>query len=119
MSSQRNFIELSPSKTNQVSNSLSDSSSSQIEMLSPITAIDILFWIMFSGFLGLLAFLAILKLKKIQDKTLPKLGSNHKIPCYKCHFFHKNSYLQCAVNPEKATTDEAIDCLDYREKKHS
>ncbi|MEA5604923.1 hypothetical protein [Nostoc sp. UHCC 0252] len=37
-------------------------------------------------------------------------------PCKNCHFFHKNSYLKCAVNPDIALTKEAINCSDYSPK---
>lgn len=38
-------------------------------------------------------------------------------PCRKCHFFHKNSYLKCAVNPATALTKEALNCSDYSPRK--
>jgi hypothetical protein len=37
-------------------------------------------------------------------------------PCKNCQFFHKNSYLKCAVNPATALTKEALNCSDYSPK---
>ena len=34
--------------------------------------------------------------------------------CKNCHFFSKNSYLKCAVNPSIVLTKEAIKCCDYQ-----
>ncbi|MEA5624153.1 hypothetical protein [Nostoc sp. UHCC 0251] len=35
-------------------------------------------------------------------------------PCTNCHFFSKNSYLKCAVNPSIVFTKAAISCCDYQ-----
>ncbi|MBD2533938.1 hypothetical protein H6G97_32095 [Nostoc flagelliforme FACHB-838] len=35
-------------------------------------------------------------------------------PCTNCHFFSKNSYLKCAVNPSIFFTKAAISCCDYQ-----
>ena len=38
----------------------------------------------------------------------------NEFPCQNCHFFSKNSYLKCAVNPSIVFTKIAIDCCDYQ-----
>lgn len=35
-------------------------------------------------------------------------------PCKRCHFFHDNLYLKCAVHPTRALTPEARTCQVYR-----
>lgn len=37
----------------------------------------------------------------------------HRIPCSNCIFFTGNYYLQCPGHPDKALTEEAINCADY------
>ena len=36
--------------------------------------------------------------------------------CTKCCFFDNNSYLKCAVHPNKVLKREAQECLDYKKK---
>ena len=36
-----------------------------------------------------------------------------KTPCYHCRYFSNNSYLKCALRPETALTEQAVDCRDY------
>lgn len=43
-----------------------------------------------------------------------KLNNLDGSPCQSCHFFSKNSYLKCAVNPSTVFTKAAIDCCDYQ-----
>lgn len=50
---------------------------------------------------------------KLSDQT-NKLNNLDDYPCQKCHFFSKNSYLKCAVNPSVVFTKAAIDCCDYQ-----
>ncbi|MEA5582855.1 hypothetical protein VB620_16085 [Nodularia harveyana UHCC-0300] len=40
----------------------------------------------------------------------------HQIPCANCQFFTNNYRLKCTVHPSTASTEEAIDCLDYQSK---
>jgi hypothetical protein len=35
-------------------------------------------------------------------------------PCKNCHFFSKNNYLNCAVNPVSVSTKAARNCCDYQ-----
>ena len=46
--------------------------------------------------------------------SLPKIrkGST-QTNCTKCRFFDDNSYLKCAVEPNKVLKKEAQECLDY------
>ena len=46
-----------------------------------------------------------------QNLLSPKL--NQKILCDRCQFFGRNSYLQCAIHPLTAATENAADCVDY------
>ena len=36
-----------------------------------------------------------------------------KTPCCRCRYFSNNSYLKCALHPETALTEQAVDCRDY------
>ncbi len=38
----------------------------------------------------------------------------HEIPCAHCVFFTNDPRLKCPVHPTRAMSEEAIDCLDYR-----
>ncbi len=48
-----------------------------------------------------------------------KLKRLHQIPCHQCAFFTGNYYLKCTIHPQKALTEEAIDCLDLEYKYYS
>ncbi len=37
----------------------------------------------------------------------------HRIPCSGCEFFTGDYRLKCTVRPQIASTEAAIDCLDY------
>lgn len=37
----------------------------------------------------------------------------HRIPCLNCQFFSGNRHLKCALHPNEAMTESAIDCPDY------
>jgi hypothetical protein len=50
---------------------------------------------------------------KSPRQNLLSLKLNQKIPCDRCHFFGRNSYLQCAIHPSTAATENAVDCADY------
>ncbi|MEH2197183.1 hypothetical protein [Nostoc sp.] len=52
-----------------------------------------------------------------QDKNeIVSIKHVQQHPCRSCKFFHKNSYLKCAVNPAIALTKEALNCSDYSPK---
>lgn len=36
-----------------------------------------------------------------------------QVPCRNCQFFSSNPYLQCAVHPGMALTENAVNCSDY------
>lgn len=40
----------------------------------------------------------------------------HQIPCTNCQFFTGDYRLKCTVQPSIASTESAIDCLDYQPK---
>jgi hypothetical protein len=50
--------------------------------------------------------------KVIQISFSPKM--NHKAPCYRCQYFSDNPYVKCALHPDTALTEEAVDCRDYQ-----
>ena len=33
--------------------------------------------------------------------------------CHRCQYFSDNHYLKCALHPENALTEQAVDCRDY------
>ncbi|MBF2085206.1 MAG: hypothetical protein IGS16_11440 [Thermoleptolyngbya sp. C42_A2020_037] len=37
----------------------------------------------------------------------------HKIPCSECRFFTGDYHLKCTVHPERALSEEAMNCADY------
>jgi hypothetical protein len=37
----------------------------------------------------------------------------YQIPCFRCQFFKRNQYLQCAVHPYLVLNKEAVNCPDY------
>jgi hypothetical protein len=52
-------------------------------------------------------------IRKSSEEGFSKIRINHKTPCLKCRYFNNNSYLKCAVQPEKVMTKKAKDCQDY------
>ncbi|MEC4816105.1 MAG: hypothetical protein SAK29_22960 [Scytonema sp. PMC 1069.18] len=40
-----------------------------------------------------------------------------KVPCRNCQYFANNPFLKCAVRPDTALTEEAMNCPDYCPKK--
>jgi len=36
-----------------------------------------------------------------------------KTLCHRCRYFSDNHYLKCALHPETALTEQAVDCRDY------
>ena len=48
-----------------------------------------------------------------------KITSKHlkEVPCRNCQFFAENPYLQCAIHPATALTEQALNCPDYQLKK--
>ncbi|MBV6622587.1 MAG: hypothetical protein KI793_06490 [Rivularia sp. (in: Bacteria)] len=70
--------------------------------------------------MGFLLFLALMialikwcNIRKASEDRSSNIGINRKSPCAKCRYFDNNSYLKCAVQPEKVMTKEAKDCQDY------
>jgi hypothetical protein len=43
-------------------------------------------------------------------QTLRRL---HAVPCTRCSYYTGCYYLKCTVDPYRALTTEAIDCLDF------
>jgi len=55
-------------------------------------------------------------------KRMAALWSEHwerqylkSLPCGRCQYFTNDEFLQCAVNPLQALTDEACHCRDFAE----
>ncbi len=38
---------------------------------------------------------------------------NRKAPCDRCQYFNHNAYLNCALHPTTALTEQSFDCADY------
>ncbi|MEC4805058.1 MAG: hypothetical protein SAJ12_06120 [Jaaginema sp. PMC 1079.18] len=56
------------------------------------------FWTIFSSIRDTVA----------QSKTM------HQIPCSGCQFFTNDYRLKCTIQPTLASTEQAIDCCDFR-----
>lgn len=48
--------------------------------------------------------------------TVTNAKRMHQIPCAYCVFFTNDHRLKCPVHPKRAMSDEAIGCVDYRER---
>ena len=57
------------------------------------------------------------KLEKASRKKSIQIEFDSKVVCHKFHFYSRNCYLKCAVNPDKVLTEQAESCQDYRAKK--
>ncbi|WP_066381293.1 MULTISPECIES: hypothetical protein [unclassified Anabaena] len=67
---------------------------------------------------GLMTVCAIITLKCLNTWNLAKnkidaLTHTLQSPCRNCQYFANNPYMKCAVRPDIALTDKAIDCPDY------
>ncbi|MFN6460377.1 MAG: hypothetical protein RMZ41_000835 [Nostoc sp. DedVER02] len=74
---------------------------------------------------GILVYIVSSVCKALEDPPENRVQEKNEIisikhiqqhPCRNCRFFHKNSYLKCAVNPAIALTKEALNCSDYSHK---
>lgn len=50
------------------------------------------------------------------EKGRKHLQRLHQIPCNRCVFFTNDYRLKCTVNPIKACSEEAINCIDFEPK---
>lgn len=57
---------------------------------------------------------AFLGLPKLVGGNRHRVKAARKIPCYQCQYFTNNPYLRCAVRPETAMTEDALDCSDFQ-----
>lgn len=58
------------------------------------------------------------KLKLLSENQLTQpMNDCANLPCIKCHYFARNHYLKCAVQPAIALTKDANSCADYHPKK--
>lgn len=46
--------------------------------------------------------------------TVARGQKMHQIPCSGCQFFTNDYRLKCTVQPHLASTEEAIDCNDFK-----
>lgn len=53
------------------------------------------------------------------QESVVHLKRLHSIPCNRCVYFIGCHYLKCTVNPSKALTEDAVDCLDFEPTLHS
>lgn len=60
-----------------------------------------------------IAYLIALKKKNTGRSEHKKWVHSHVLPCQSCRFYTHHPYLKCAVRPDIAMTDQAIDCSDY------
>jgi hypothetical protein len=42
-----------------------------------------------------------------------RLKRLHSIPCDRCLYFTGCHHLKCTVHPDKALTEDAVDCFDF------
>jgi hypothetical protein len=72
-------------------------------------------------FLVPLCFLLLLSVAFLKQSNFKQLLYNriitikhyYQIPCFRCQYFKRNQYLQCAVQPSLVLNKEAIDCCDF------
>lgn len=46
-------------------------------------------------------------------KYSTQLRQSRKAPCDRCQYFNHNAYLNCALHPTRALTEQSLDCADY------
>jgi hypothetical protein len=63
-----------------------------------------------------LIILVVLSLWSVARDTVQTAKQMHQVPCARCVFFTNDYHLKCTVNPSVANTEEAIGCVDYRQK---
>ncbi len=79
-----------------------------------VTQLGIIGFLLFCGFL---AFLNNRRLNAVSDSCfINSENSIYELPCKTCHFYTNNNYLQCAVHPSIAMSEQAINCSDYSMK---
>lgn len=59
------------------------------------------------------AFLKPSKFKEALYNRIMTLKLYYQIPCFRCQFFKRNQYIQCAVQPYFVLNKEAVNCPDY------
>jgi hypothetical protein len=59
------------------------------------------------------AFLKPSKFKEALYNRIMTLKLYYQIPCFRCQFFQRNQYIQCAVQPYFVLNKEAVNCPDY------
>ncbi|MBD2356698.1 hypothetical protein H6G41_19040 [Tolypothrix sp. FACHB-123] len=58
------------------------------------------------------------KLKLLSENQLTEpMNDCANLPCIRCHYFARNHYLKCAVQPAIALTKDANTCSDYHPKR--
>lgn len=78
-----------------------------------------------SLFLFPFLFLVIFSVAFLKQTNLPQalysqiitLKLYYQIPCFRCQFFQRNQYLQCAVQPCLVLNNEAAKCPDFTPQK--
>lgn len=96
--------------TTQPSNSLP---SSQHRGNEKLLVLDVVFLIMMAiAVLSLIA-MPLYSYIPLWRKQSINLRRNRKAPCDRCQYFNHNAYLNCALHPITALTEQSIDCADY------
>ncbi|AFY96933.1 hypothetical protein [Chamaesiphon minutus] len=63
--------------------------------------------------IGIFIYACIPKSRQHFSSFKPPLKPPLKTPCHRCRYFSNNHYLKCALHPETALTEQAVDCRDY------
>lgn len=62
------------------------------------------------------AFIVPLNVRKFPQNRKVISNRFQQVPCRKCEFFNGNQFLNCAVRPSIALTNQALNCSDYLPK---
>ncbi len=96
--------------TTQTSNSLL---SPQHRGNDTLLVLDVIFLIMMTIAVFSLIAMPLYSYIPLWRKYSIKLRQNRKAPCDRCQYFNHNAYLNCALHPTIALTEQSFDCADY------
>ena len=91
----------------------SSSLSSQHRGNETLLVFDVVFLIMVAIAIFSLIAMPLYSYFPLWRKQAIHLKRNRKTPCDRCQYFNHNAYLNCALHPTTALTEESIDCADY------
>ena len=96
--------------TTQPSNSLFSPQHRENESL---LVLDVVFLIMVAIAILSLISMPLYSYIPLWRKQSTNLRRNRKAPCDRCQYFNHNAYLNCALHPTTALTEQSFDCADY------